>query len=103
MADPINRRLRILQMMPRKGEGEITVSEFRTKFRSEYGIEEEKRNIERDLNALQGFNETGFPIDYRESGKTKKWFWYGGERIGIPKMGRHTALTFHLAKEIQHL
>ncbi|MCU7960615.1 MAG: hypothetical protein KZQ58_11605 [gamma proteobacterium symbiont of Bathyaustriella thionipta] len=100
MSDALIRKLRILQMLPREGEGGITVNEIQTWLERDFGISVIKRNIERDLRALQDTEKGGFPLSCDEESKPYQWSWYGNEAIGIPKMGRHTALTFHLVKEL---
>ena len=101
MSDPLIRKIRILQMLPREGEGGITTREIVSRLRKEHGIYEIKRNIERDLRALSDTDNAGhFPISADFDYKPYQWSWYGKEVIGIPKMGRHTALVFHLTEEL---
>lgn len=100
MADHTNRRLRILQMLPREGEGALTVTDIVEWLEREYGVTETVRNVQRDLRELQDTENAGFPIACDEDSKPFRWAWYGKEEIGIPSMGRHTALALQLAEQL---
>lgn len=102
MADAFSRKLLILQMLPREEEGGITVEEIQKRLWNDHGIEVSERNIQRDLRSLQGAEDhAGFPISCDEDQpKPWRWSWYGRELLGIPKMGRHTALTFQMVKDL---
>ncbi|MAT49771.1 MAG: hypothetical protein CMK32_01100 [Porticoccaceae bacterium] len=102
MADAFSRKLLILQMLPREEEGGITVEEIQRRLWNDHGIEVSERNIQRDLRSLQGAEDhAGFPISCDEDKpKPWRWSWYGRELLGIPKMGRHTALTFQMVKDL---
>lgn len=94
--DTLSRRIRILQMIPRKSDGSITAPQIRRKLNSSGHFGEiSARTIERDLQAL---SET-FDIDHDDGARPYHWYWYGNEVVDIPAMGRDTALAFLLARD----
>lgn len=102
MVDSFTRKLLILQMLPREEEGGITVEEIQRRLWNDHGMEVSERNIQRDLRSFQGTDDNaGFPISCDEDvPKPWRWSWYGRELLGIPRMGRHTALTFQMVKDL---
>jgi predicted DNA-binding transcriptional regulator YafY len=95
MTTTTKRRVEILQLLPRRKTGTITVPTIIDRLK-ERGIFAEKRAIERDMVELR----LDFPIDCDKSSKPYQWYWDIDEALSIPYMGQFTALTFHLAEEI---
>jgi len=91
----INRRLRILQLLPHEKDGSRTVSEI-TQMLKEDGIHAEIRAVQRDMDELS----CEFQINCYDTEKPFRWFWSSGENLAIPAMGQFTALTLQLAEEI---
>lgn len=96
MSDAVKRRIRILQLIPRRQDGSITTSRI-IDLLSEDGIHTNTRTIQRDMEVLS----LEFPnIRYTGTDKPYHWFWAKDETLPIPAMGPYTALTFHLAEQI---
>ena len=95
MSTAIQRRLRILQLLPHRKESTITVPRIIDLLRED-GIEAETRAVQRDMEELS----LDFPISCIDTEKPYKWFWGANDALAIPAMGQFTALTFHLAEEI---
>lgn len=97
MDETLARRIRILQMIPRKGEGTITAPQILEKlYRLEVfdkGVT--LRTIQRDLQALS----LRFQIECDDGSKPHQWYWWGNEVVDIPAMGHDTALAFLLARD----
>ena len=100
MSDSAIRLIRILQLLPDERWGGISVSTIIDRLEHEYGITSSTRMVQRDLLVLSDSEKGGFPIDRDEDLRTPLWYWYGRDAISIPTMGRHTALTFRLAKQL---
>ena len=79
MSTALQRRVRILQLIPRRSESTITVPRIIDLLRED-GIEAEKRAVERDMVELTG----DFPIDCIDTEKPYKWFWTGKDTLSIP-------------------
>jgi len=95
MSDNFKRRLHILEMLKRKDDGVITISEIVTKL-SRKGIEVSRnRTVERDLEQLS----TEFNIACDNSKRPFQWWWDGEDSFDIPGMGRNPALTFTLSQQ----
>ena len=96
MSDAVRRRIRILQYIPRRNDGSITISRI-IDLLSEDMIYTNVRTVQRDMEELRNI----FPnIQPTGSEKPYHWFWAKDETLPIPAMGPYTALTFHLAEEI---
>ncbi len=95
MSNAINRRLRILQLLPHKKDGMITVPRI-MKLLREDGIDAETRAVQRDMDELS----CDFPINCNDTEKPFRWYWDANEVLAIPAMGQFTALTFQLAEEM---
>lgn len=95
MSNAINRRLRILQLLPHKKDGMITVPRIIEILRED-GIDAETRAVQRDMDELS----CDFPINCDDTEKPYRWFWDADEVLAIPAMGQFTALTFQLAEEM---
>lgn len=95
MSTAVQRRLRILQLIPRRSESTITVPRIIDLLRED-GIEAEIRTVQRDLAELS----RKYHITCDDDEKPHKWYWAANDTLAIPAMGQFTALTFHLAEEI---
>ena len=96
MSDAVKRRIRILQYIPRRNDGSITISRI-IDLLSEDMIYTNVRTVQRDMEDLSNL----FPnIQYIGEEKPYHWFWLKDETLPIPAMGPYTALTFHLAEQI---
>ena len=96
MSDAVRRRIMIMQLIPRRQDGSITISRI-IDLLSEDRIYTNIRTVQRDMEVLRDT----YP-NIQKSGKEKPyhWFWAKDETLPIPAMGPYTALTFHLAEEI---
>lgn len=96
MSDAVERRIRIMQLIPRRQDGSITISRI-IDLLSEDGKYTNVRTVQRDMEVLKDSY-----LNIKKSGKEKPyhWFWAKDETLPIPAMGPYTALTFHLAEEI---
>lgn len=95
MSNAINRRLRILQLLPHKKDGMITVPRIIELLRED-SIDAETRAVQRDMDELS----CDFPINCDDKEKPFRWYWDANEVLAIPAMGQFTALTFQLAEEM---
>ena len=94
--DAITRRIRLLQMIPRKEDGYITIPQMRQRLTTRFEIEKlERRTLERDMIILSH----QFNIECDDSCRPFRWYWFGKELVDIPAMGRDTALAFLLVKD----
>ncbi len=97
MTTATDRRLRLLEFIPRSREGGITVPRL-AQLLSEEGIETTARTLQRDLQTLS----LNYPLTCNDEAKPYKWCWASDDILPVPAMGPFTALTFQLAERILH-
>lgn len=96
MSDSFKRRMAILKMLPRGGDG-ITIAEIEGRLKKDQH-EFSTRTVQRDLNALS----EEFPLVDANDGRAKRWsFMKNSHDVLLPSMDLETALTLKLAQ--QHL
>lgn len=97
MANVTIRRLRILQLLPYKKDGGITVARL-IELLTLYGIDSKTRDIQRDMAELSCGCE-GFQIRCDDTNKPHRWYWDSDTALSIPAMSQYTALTLQLAEK----
>lgn len=95
MASTIDRRLRILQLLPNRQDGQMTIPHLK-RILAEDGFDVTDRTLQRDMEELC----LSYPINCDESRKPYRWYWAGREALPIPALGQFTALTLHLAESL---
>ena len=91
----VMRRIKILTMLPRSGEGGLTVREIRDRLAEELPEDPPNvRTLQRDMNDLSQL----FPIT-DDGARQPRWSWSGREVVEIPEMGPDTALSFRLVEK----
>ncbi len=95
MSNPVMRRLRILQLLPRKKDGTITIPRI-IKLLAEDGIETNARTVQRDMLELS----CDYSITCNNDVIPFEWFWSSNKTLSIPAMSPATAMTFSLAEKI---
>lgn len=95
MSNPVMRKLRILQLIPRKKDSVITIPRI-IDLLAEDGIDTNHRTVQRDMNELS----VDYPITCNDNTRPFEWFWTGKDTLAIPAMSPATAMTFHLAEKI---
>lgn len=92
MPDPINRKLQMLQLIPRAPR-KVDTATLERRLR-ELGFDVDRRTIQRDLVALSSV----FPLASDERSKPFGWSWNAdGSPLAAPDVDLHVALAFRVA------
>lgn len=95
MTTATERRMKLLNFIPSRRDGGITVPRL-ARLLAEEEIDTTLRTLQRDLEILSRH----YPLVCDNQAKPYKWYWDSDEFLPVPAMGPFTALTFQLAERI---